>query len=321
MKEAQIKVSASNFEDAADKVVNRVLREGLWTVYDLYDCDYSVDGRGPCGGSTRVCACAGAEGGERLANGVSNTYAPLMDENLFLSFAQLVEKEQMDTSGVFLTAERLGGVPALADDLDTEKNRKVAVRWVEGYGVLGATPHPRHDTWWSDPRGGTGDTVKRFVYEAWTANRTLRLYEAATAGPDGQAIEEILQVRGFRSLKQARDAALDEVDEQIQSRMKQHCFPQSFRRPDGERMRGYGFRSLLGAMWIQMWWLFTENEEQVRRCPWCNGVISFQRGIPPQNPGLKRNVRGKSKTRKDKRFCDDNCRAKYDYYFRRRRSR
>jgi hypothetical protein len=77
----------------------------------------------------------------------------------------------------------VAGWTRLSGDLAMERNRAVAVRWVEGYGVLGLTPHPRFGTWWPDPRCGTGVSVKCFVYEAWVANATLRLYEAALQDP------------------------------------------------------------------------------------------------------------------------------------------
>jgi hypothetical protein len=84
------------------------------------------------------------------------------------------------------------------------------------------------------------------------------------------------------------------------------------------------FHSLLGAMWLQMSWLFDDKTEQ-RRCKWCGKVILIEPGGMPRYPGLAKNVRGRYKTRKDKAFCNDRqdksksgCRAKYHYHYEKR---
>ena len=67
-------------------------------------------------------------------------------------------------------------------------------------------------------------------------------------------------------------------------------------------------------MWLQMWWLLTATgEEGLRHCPWCNRVIRISPSVPVENPQNK-NARGKYKTRMDKTYCSDNCRANYHYY-------
>jgi hypothetical protein len=116
--------------------------------------------------------------------------------------------------------------------------------------------------------------------------------------------------------------ALAEVDEQLQSRLERHCFTQVYRRADGTAMLGYGFLSLLGAMWIQMGWLQDASEKDVRRCLWCNKPIAFKQGKPPVDPGRKKNVRGRYKTRVDIEFCpskdkhyNSKCRSAYNYHY------
>jgi|SRR5829696_2999447 len=307
-------VNEGDFTEAADKAVNNLVRETVWPVFDTYYCDHAQDRDGPVGVRYVYAPECLRRKDVSIKNRVTGAYAPLLEDSLFLRFARLAEDERMDVPEMPLSQERLGGVPDLADDLDTERNRTIALRWADGYGVLGLTPHPRLGTWWPDPRGGDGDSVERFAYEAWVASTTLRLYEAATAGPDVKTIERIVGLGTFRTPNQAKSSALDEVDEQIQSRLDRHTCAQTYKRPDGERVRGWGFRSLLGAMWIQMWWLYTADEGEVRHCPLCNRVIAIKQGTPPDPLSTKRNARGKYKTRIDKEFCNDNHRAKYHYH-------
>ena len=58
----------------------------------------------------------------------------------------------------------------------------------------------------------------------------------------------------------------------------------------------WSFENLLGAMYLQMWWLITSGGN-LARCEHCSRLISLARSNPE---GRKR--------RRDKRFCDDACR-------------
>ena len=89
-----------------------------------------------------------------------------------------------------------------------------------------------------------------------------------------------------------------------------------YRRRDGAFRTGWGFRSLLGAMWLQMLWLLTAPEEDVRRCLWCDQVITFEQPEQPAIPAWKNNRRRRRKIRKDKQYCDAHCRTAYDYHMR-----
>ena len=65
--------------------------------------------------------------------------------------------------------------------------------------------------------------------------------------------------------------------------------------PDAVKVT-WQFRNLLGAMYLQMWWVITSNGE-LSRCKNCGRLISLHR---PRPSGRKR--------RSDKVFCDDACR-------------
>jgi hypothetical protein len=58
----------------------------------------------------------------------------------------------------------------------------------------------------------------------------------------------------------------------------------------------WNFYNLLGAMYLQVYWLMAFGEN-VARCQYCSQIISLAR---PHPEGRKR--------RSDKRFCDDACR-------------
>ena len=58
----------------------------------------------------------------------------------------------------------------------------------------------------------------------------------------------------------------------------------------------WGFDNLLGAAYLQMWWLMTSGGD-VTRCENCRRIMSLARTHPN---GRKR--------RRDKRFCSDSCR-------------
>jgi hypothetical protein len=108
------------------------------------------------------------------------------------------------------------------------------------------------------------------------------------------------------------------VKDSAQNKIAGRCYPRLYRGPDGYA-QGWGFNSLLGAMWAQMMWVLTGTGE-IRRCLWCGNTIAPE---PPQQPiGSKKNSRGKYKTRADKRFCfskdgvKGKCKGLYHYHYR-----
>lgn len=313
-----------------DGIKNENTRGLGWQVYERYFCHPTVDASGLV--SERYLhapRCYGdQEDDEAVPNKVVLRYSPLHTGTIFLEFARLVEDYGMDVlalandAATSLRSDGLEGVVGLPAGLDTERNRVVALRWTEGYGVLGLTPRRKPGSVGGDPRGGEGDTLKRFAYEAWAANVTLRLYEAATA-PGEPNLEVILDqlpyLEGIKGPETIRKAALESVRNQVEMRLERHSYLR-IGSANGKAAAGYGFHSLLGAMWFQASWLF-DDEVEVRRCKWCGRVIAIEPGEMPRDPGLAKNVRGTYKTRKDKAFCNDpqdktksRCRANYNNY-------
>jgi len=214
-------------------------------------------------------------------------YSPLSMPELFLEFAELADKE--------VTLEGM---------LD----------WVGRYGVLGQ----------QGTEGGPEDNLRNFAREARKANYLLRTYEAVTAPDRPNTIdsEKLLYLTATRpSIRTTTlpvEASREEklvamVADIVREVVARECYPELHRTEQGY-VRGWGFESLLGAMYLQMMQLITSDE--VRRCkgPDCRRIIAFEPGEPYTGPGLERNMRGKYKTRVDKEFCSTNCRVKWRYH-------
>ena len=63
-------------------------------------------------------------------------------------------------------------------------------------------------------------------------------------------------------------------------------------------------RNLLGAIYLQFFWLVTSTGE-LSRCKYCGRIIAY---APPMPESAGR------KPRKDKEFCDSRCRQNYHYH-------
>jgi hypothetical protein len=255
---------------------------------------------------------------------------------LFLEFARWPETEGMDRM-----------------PLGSDSNEAAALEWAEINGVLGLSSlheftvydeaeeavehslglqgaiHPRRR---NEGNGGLEETVEAFAREAWVANMTLRLYEAATnpGGPEMETIAGCMSDReaGFPHLRgvstlslhgdspeHARSWALRVVEEIVEDRMRGRIWPIPVRDLGGHlhgyagHKQGWAFDSLLGAMWLQMMWLMLGR---VRRCEWCGRLLDVD--MEEDLKGIA--AGGKRKPRSDGRFCRNNgrCRSKWNYH-------
>ena len=235
-------------------------------------------------------------------------YHPLKMTGLFLEFARLVEGKE---------------------GTDRKITKDVWVDWLRAYGVLGMQPDPGGGfDFWGDTRGGRNETFAAFVQAATQANKVLRLYETITSPGDldVETLEELLpqpraiQVWG-RELKRKRrpswdlhDLAMTVVQETVHEWIIPHCYLQAS--PQGRSYtQGYGFRSLIGAMYLQMFWLLTQPNRPVRcRAPQCNKIIALE--LPAEDYGSsKPDAKDRRKPRSDKQHCDNTCvqkRTRYD---------
>ena len=111
-----------------------------------------------------------------------------------------------------------------------------------------------------------------------------------------------------------RDAAQAWIAHTVRDVVANECHPELYQ---GEHRyyQGWGFRSLLGAMYLQMMWLMTATGE-VRKCkgPDCNEVITFEQPEPSPEGLWQKGYRKPYKTRVDKEFCSSNFKAKWHYH-------
>lgn len=146
--------------------------------------------------------------------------------------------------------------------------------WIGTKGVLGLND--------GDVRGGPRETHSAFEQEARGAQEILRLYEAAE-NPDGADNAYIRQhfypMEPSAEHGSPRQAALWVVGVRVQRKLAEECFPQIYLNEDGTSVLSYGFRSLLGAMYLQMASLLTNGTAAVKWCkaPGCNKTIHPER--------------------------------------------
>ena len=308
-------VSRRKFATSSNKVVNESLRAGAWALCGDYDLGRTASGE------LCVAARRGANGAVKTADLIY--YRPLVDHaDLFLRFARL----KLDVPGPVFWPQSLTGYPFIFGDydyrnLETDRNANAAVAWATDNGALGLTPgspprgggEPLRNG--GDPMGGEADTVWRFVVESFIARRTLRLYEAAT-DPDVVTIRNLIGLMPFdESLQFARRQALDAVARVVEKMVTDWCHPTLRRRDDGI-VQGWGFKNLLGAMWLQMMWLTTADSG--RRCQrhGCNRIIAIKKPkleeltyTESYREGKRWHVPHKYATRKDRIYCSDSCKT------------
>ncbi len=293
-----MRISSDKLSEVAVKAADEELRRTTWRVF----AKYRLRGRG----NSRYVEAPGIAvgddmtGEEVLGENEGWDYQPLVEyDDLFLRFASLIDDGRFTNQA---TAE------------------ETVHDWAETYGVLGLTPvegflgRPMGST-----AGGKEDTVRAFATEAWEANQTLRLYEAATAkgGPDVKTIASFehphFEGRTTQTPGTAREWALRQVQAEVQYQVALHCYPVLYPQKGGGFVQSLGFSSLLGAMWLQMSWLLCSDD--ARRCRnWeCNRVVVFEQ--PEQvSQGLERNDRSAGyRTRNDKVFCSKRCSNRYNY--------
>jgi hypothetical protein len=304
-----------------EQAVNEQGRSDEWPVYPKYEL-VEVKGHKYVYARETLAQIQGREWYRPL----SSTWA-----SLFLEFAKLADNEGLDKY-----------------PLDSGKNERAALAWAHDYGVLGLTyghvskmRYPGPDTTadflglgsarglaateqLNEARGGyRNESVARFAFEAWEAHIALRLFEAAASdregGPDLETITAFVpEWSGYvpRTAEGLRNWALFTVMDSAQNKIAGRCYPRLYQGAD-DYTQGWGFNSLLGAMWLQMMWVLTRTGE-IRRCLWCDDVIALEPA--EQSTDSKKNSRGKYKTRVDKKFCDSKdgvkgkCKGLYHYY-------
>jgi hypothetical protein len=168
-------------------------------------------------------------------------------------------------------------------------------------------------------RGGRPhESVANFTFEAWEARIAWRLYESVRSEGtvDGDTVIEYMStidqweadiiigpVSGYSWVERdiyssdpelVRQWALTVGGDAVNRKIENHCYPILRGDTPGSYEPSWAFKSLLGAMWLQMMFLMHED----RRCWWCG---------KPLDPGMRSHAR----------YCENNkgrCRANWNYH-------
>jgi hypothetical protein len=200
------------------------------------------------------------------------TYAPLRDEpDLFLRFASLA-----------------------ADDPGTKEGRlEIMLNWIKRYGVLGLVVEGNSV---HDGRSTKRENLILFWDEVHQAAKCWAWYQATTGS--SPALKR-LSLSG-KTLAEKRRSAAEQLGIKVSGMLKRECFPKLYyevRQDTGETAKvelSWGFRSLLGAMYLQLAWRIKS-----RQCgaPGCSNIIGLHE-------------------RCDKIACSDNCKERRRYHLR-----
>lgn len=237
--------------------------------------------------------------------GILTRYAPLQAPELLVDLAALLGKP--------ITAEVFRG-------------------WAETYGLLGLSEHDVvNDGLWNVKGFARRDRLQDFAAAVEKVGSALWAYKLATSDSPPANNEEGTYVGGMPKKAMPiwkmrfngdRQWQLEMVAKTVQMGLAEHCHPlltvhTNNRLPSGRFSLGYGFKSLLGAVWLQMARLLEDGGESTKFCrlPECPRLVNFKPGEPvPDEIALeKHNARGKQKTPKHKVFCSHNCTSKYSY--------
>jgi hypothetical protein len=253
-------------------------------------------------------------------------YKPLEDHpDLFLKFARL-NTQDLHIDTILDWTQRYG---VLGDD-SPSLPIDARIEIIERYGVLVDIPHVGNSGGGQNVKAfkkATNEAAGALaMYEAVLNEdsekaQTLVLEEFTCIGSVGRMLSELpgdavaWRTRTPASLisgvveenyagdylSYALHCAVYEVDEMVQ----RLCYLKLIEgqkellevHHDPSRVRaGWGFKNLLGAMYLQMYWLMAAGGT-LRRCEHCGRIISLSRPSPESR-----------KYRQDKRFCDDACR-------------
>jgi hypothetical protein len=235
-------------------------------------------------------------------------YAPLRVPVLFIEFAELFDRP---------TA--------------SEEAAPTVLDWVKRYGTLGAgQAYSNVDGRYSAidwtfscrlwPHPYDIQSVDEFVMLSVRANRCWRLLKAAKArgGPDAEKLRELLRGLNAEDDTPARlaDLARTIVDHYLNIHLRKETCMERYPLGHGKSVRGPGFLSLLGALYLQM--SNFQDAEEITYCKWCGEVVDFEQEEDPPNDAPK-GTRGKHKTHSNREYCKekygkkDYCKNQFNY--------
>jgi len=302
--------------------VEESLRPDRWLVYERYEIIFDE------AGNRYIYAPPNKKD---LPNEVRERLRPLSrtSADLFLRFARWPEEVGMDkeldtprnTEAALAWANTFGVlglnptgmvIPNIVDSHRVTADY-LGMHWLEDVGTgyknlaTGGMPH---------------ESVANFAFEAWQAHIAWRLYESVRSEGrvekdsvvqfmstiDHFAADMTANITRGESItirdswvereiysgdsELTRRWALTVVADAVHRKTQNHCYPVLQGDAPGSYEPGWGFKSLLGAMWLQMMFLMHED----RRCWWCG---------KPLDPGMRSHAR----------FCRNNGRCRADWHY------
>lgn len=285
-------VSAERFRDSGKKIVEEENREGWWPVYEVYEM--------PGPPRSRYLYAPRAIGDNELNPEWTSLPLSQNSAGLFLEFANWPVECKMDkiapNFGTLDTDSNAAAAKKWAETygvLGLGKNPNES-HHIGSSASLGRTTSlyigDRNSSCIGgrasrmSPRGGPHETVEEFAREAWEAHVALRLYVLASREQiDVDAISRFMGDTPGPRLRASKPHSPSEremntsydwlargwaegiVEEAVMSKVENTCYPAIFGSP-GAYVQGWGCKSLLGAMWLQMMWLMVAEDN---KCQWC----------------------------------------------------
>jgi hypothetical protein len=301
-------------EKNVEENIEEKLRPGQWPIYEHYEIIFDK------AGNRYIYAPPSTK---EAPNGIRDRLHPLSrtSAGLFLRFAQWVEEAGMDkeldternAAAAKLWAETFGVLGLNPIDMfisNIVNSHRVTADYL-GVPDLDDIARRRLNM----ARGGRPhESVANFTFEAWEAHIAWRLYESVRSGgrldeasvvqfmspinqweaditPEGSENSWVERDIYSSNAERVREWALTVVTDAVNRKIEDYCYPIVQGEPSSYK-QSWGFRSLLGAMWLQMMFLMRVD----RRCQWCG---------KPLDPGMPSHAR----------FCRNNgrCRANWNY--------
>jgi hypothetical protein len=322
-----------NTTDNLSKAVKKALPIAPWPVYSEYKVTVDKES-----GERYVVACTSMaepvrdetdEHGQRVKSYRGRD--PMQDATPYLPLRD--SKPVVDNNYAPLMAPEL--VVELANIADNPITPEVVLDWAETYGLLASSKEEDVlvDELVGVPMSGHAcrESVSAFAAAAVTVRMCLRVYEALNRDEEldlEKLSSEIgpLPRNGLAKLMKSwerepgheRAWLFNVLSRVTRAHLQEHCFPEfiTYTRggyPTGRFVLSWGFRNLLGAIWLQFAGML-EDADAVRFCrlPDCRRVITIESGEPSYEisvPG-----RGTYRTRSDRVFCKGRpCKQKYHY--------
>ena len=268
---------------------------------------------------------------------IGDAYEPIVDiPYLFLEFARLEEQRNPDRA-LYKWIQKYGllglhrydsSVPDASRYFRFDQ-RAVAVGPADEYNDQGGPEETRVRVWnevrqantvlayWEASPSGDEEQLEQALFRRARPTRTrpslvkaARSYFYAEAQKAGTTYADVLihsaTYHAIVSVQEVlRAFAYPYIGSHGQPRRQ---LPEHFCSPEGLSASWWP-RNLLGAMYLQMYWLMTSSAD-LSRCKHCGRIISY---APPVPIGEGRRGR---KPRRDKEFCDSRCRQNYHYHTR-----